>query len=65
MSIATIGLDASLTSAVQHLWDLDANRLKQGTDFVLNVQDGKKNFQKDDAASDPDMARVLTSTPLT
>ena len=53
ISIASVGLDASLTSAVQHIWDLDANRLRQGTDFVLNVQDGKKPFQRDDAAGDP------------
>lgn len=53
MSIASLGLDASLASAVQHIWDLDVNRLKQGTDFVLNIQDGKKPFQRGDAAEDP------------
>ena len=53
MSIASLGLDASLGKAVQHLWDLGANRLQQGTDYVLNVQDGKKPYQKSDAANDP------------
>jgi poly(U)-specific endoribonuclease len=53
MSIASLGLDASLGKAVQHLWDLDANRFQQGTDYVLNVQGGKKPYQKSDAASDP------------
>ena len=59
-SIASIGVDASLGKAVQHIWDLDVNRLKQGTDFVLNVQDGKKPFQVDDAARDP----LFTSVDL-
>ena len=59
-SVASIGLDASLGKAVQHLWDLDVNRLKQGTDFVLNVQNGKKPFQVDDAAHDP----LFTSVDL-
>ena len=54
MSIATLGMDASLSNAVQHLWDLNANRLEQqGMDFVLNVQNNKKPFQNDDAANDP------------
>lgn len=52
-NIASIGLDASLEKAVQHLWDLDANRMTGGVDYRVNVQDGKKPFWKEDAAEDP------------
>jgi poly(U)-specific endoribonuclease len=38
---------------VQHLWDLDFNRLQQGIDFAINVQEGKKPYQKDDEATYP------------
>lgn len=44
ISVEAIGLDASIEKAVQHLWDLDANRLKPGVDYVLNVQGGKKPY---------------------
>eukprot|EP00545_Synedropsis_sp_CCMP1620_P002812 CAMPEP_0119012320 /NCGR_PEP_ID=MMETSP1176-20130426/6364_1 /TAXON_ID=265551 /ORGANISM="Synedropsis recta cf, Strain CCMP1620" /LENGTH=481 /DNA_ID=CAMNT_0006965253 /DNA_START=55 /DNA_END=1500 /DNA_ORIENTATION=+ len=60
MSIASIGLDSSIEKAVQHLWDLDVNRLEQGTDYVLNVQGGKKPFWKEDEADDPLFTSVDT-----
>jgi poly(U)-specific endoribonuclease len=53
MSIASLRLDASLEKVVQHLWDLDVNRFQQGTNYVLNVQGGKKPYQKRDAANNP------------
>lgn len=59
-TIASIGLDSSLEKAVQHLWDLDFNRLKEGTDYVLNVQGGKKPFYKGDEADDPLFTHVDT-----
>jgi hypothetical protein len=45
-NVEAIGLDASIEKAVQHLWDLDANRLKPGVDYVINVQGGKKPYSK-------------------
>lgn len=46
-------MSMSLTEAVQHLWKVDVNRLNFGEDLVLNVQDGKKPYIKDDFATDP------------
>lgn len=57
-SIASIGLQSSLEKAVQHMWDLDVNRLKPGEDYVLNVQGGKKPYWKEDSAQDPLFERV-------
>lgn len=42
-----------VNGAVQHLWNLDVNRLTPGDDYVLNVQKGKKPFWKEDSARDP------------
>jgi poly(U)-specific endoribonuclease len=47
-----------LNGAVQHLWNLDANRLTAGDDYVINVQRGKKPFQKEDSATDPLFTKV-------
>mmetsp|Transcript_39209 Transcript_39209/g.57660 ORF Transcript_39209/g.57660 Transcript_39209/m.57660 type:complete len:481 (-) Transcript_39209:179-1621(-) len=52
-TVARIGLHASIEDAVQHLWDLDVNRLTPGRDYKINVQSGKKAYQKFDAAQDP------------
>jgi poly(U)-specific endoribonuclease len=49
----TVSLDIGLSDAVQHLWNLDANRLTPDKDFVLNVQRGKKPYWKEDSAPDP------------
>lgn len=51
----------ALTEAVQQLWDLDTNRLQVGSDFIINVQKGKKPFWKEDGASDPLFTRVDSS----
>jgi poly(U)-specific endoribonuclease len=58
MSVESIGLDSSIEQAVQHLWDLDVNRATPNVDYVLNVQSGKKPYQKHDGASDPLFTRV-------
>jgi len=52
-NVESIGLDASIGKAVQHLWDLDVNRLTPDEDYSINVQKGKKPYQKHDAARDP------------
>lgn len=43
----------SVEQAVQKIWELDANRLESGDDYVINVQGGKKPYWKEDAATDP------------
>jgi poly(U)-specific endoribonuclease len=43
----------SLSDAVQTCWRLDANRLRPGVDYRINVQQGKKPFWKEDKAPDP------------
>jgi len=50
---ASVDLSMPLNDAVQHLWNLDANRLTPNDDYVLNVQKGKKPFWKEDSAQDP------------
>ncbi|GLC41816.1 hypothetical protein PLESTM_001242800 [Pleodorina starrii] len=42
----------SLTKAAQKLWDLDENRLKPGLDYGINVQEGKKHWERGDAAAE-------------
>jgi len=49
----SVDLSMPLNDAVQHLWNLDANRLTPNDDYVLNVQKGKKPFWKEDSAQDP------------
>jgi poly(U)-specific endoribonuclease len=49
----TFNLDVNLSDAVQEMWDLDANRLTPNVDYTINVQGGKKPYQKDDDAPDP------------
>ena len=44
--------DISLSEAVQHLWNLDANRLEPNEDYAINVQGGKKPYWKEDCADD-------------
>lgn len=61
ITVESIGLDASIEQAVQHLWDLDANRATPNVDYVLNVQSGKKPYEKFDGASDPLFSRVDNS----
>jgi poly(U)-specific endoribonuclease len=53
MTVESIGFDSSIEQAVQHLWDLDANRATPNVDYVINVQSGKKPYEKNDGASDP------------
>jgi poly(U)-specific endoribonuclease len=43
----------SLSDAAQKLWHLDSNRLTPCVDYVLNVQRGKKPYNKTDTAPDP------------
>jgi poly(U)-specific endoribonuclease len=61
ISVDAIGMDASIEKAVQHLWDLDANRITPNKDYVLNVQEGKKPYEKHDGAEDPLFTSVDTS----
>ena len=58
ISVTEIGLDASISKAVQHLWDLDVNRLDPGEDYVINVQSGKKPYWAGDDAEEPLFTRV-------
>ena len=60
ITVASVGLDASLEQAVQHMWDLDHNRMEPGVDYVVNVQGGKKPWQKGDEAADPLFQSVKT-----
>ena len=53
VSIESIGLDASIEKAVQHLWDLDMNRLIPNDEYEINVQRGKKPFYRGDGAKEP------------
>lgn len=46
-------LNISVAEAVQHIWDLDDNRLDPNDDYKVNVQGGKKPYWQDDSASDP------------
>jgi hypothetical protein len=43
----------SLSLACDRLWDLDYNRLSPGTDYSINVQQGKSAYQAGDVAPDP------------
>lgn len=61
ISVEAIGMDASIEEAVQHLWDLDANRINPNEDYFINVQSGKKPYQKHDGADEPLFSRVDTS----
>lgn len=54
----SLDLTMSLSDAAQKLWDHDANRLTPRDDYVINVQTGKKPFQKEDGARDPLFASV-------
>ena len=54
----SFNLDVSLSDAVQHLWELDTNRLNPNVDYVINVQRGKKPFWKEDDAPDPLFTKV-------
>lgn len=57
-TVAAIGLNDSISHAVQHIYDLDVNRLTPDVDYVLNVQKGKKPYWKEDDARDPLYTRV-------
>ena len=46
-------MDVSLSDAVQEMWKLDVNRLNPGVDYVIDVQEGKKPYWKEDSAPDP------------
>lgn len=46
-------LSMSLSEAVQYLWNLDDNRLTPNDDYVINVQEGKKPYWKEDKAEEP------------
>ena len=43
----------TLNEAAQQVWNYDANRLVMNDDLHLNVQNGKKPYVKEDAATDP------------
>lgn len=43
----------SLSLACTRLWDLDCNRLSPGTDYTINIQQGKTAYQAGDVAPDP------------
>mmetsp|Transcript_31637 Transcript_31637/g.68446 ORF Transcript_31637/g.68446 Transcript_31637/m.68446 type:complete len:476 (-) Transcript_31637:79-1506(-) len=60
ISVEAIGLDASISKAVQHVWDLDVNRLTPNEDYVINVQSGKKPYWAGDDATEPLFTRVDT-----
>jgi hypothetical protein len=49
----SVDLEMSLSDAVQHLWNLDDNRLTPNADYTLNMQKGKKPYWKEDSAADP------------
>ena len=49
----SVDLGMSLSDAVQHLWELDVNRLDPEEDYTINVGKGKKPFWKEDKADDP------------
>lgn len=48
-----VDVDMNISDAVQHIWNLDVNRLSPATDYTLNVQRGKKPYWKEDSAADP------------
>ncbi|KAL3780300.1 hypothetical protein ACHAW5_005714 [Stephanodiscus triporus] len=50
--------DTDFTTAVQALWDLDANRLTPYEDYKIDVQRSKHPCDRDDAADDPLFAYV-------
>lgn len=52
-STPQIDLDCSLQSVIQHYWNLDMNRLNPNVDYKLNVQSGKKPYDRGDAAPEP------------
>jgi len=49
---------STLSQAVQYLWDLDVNRATANRDYVIDVQGGKKPYQKHDSAPSPLFTRV-------
>jgi len=44
---------ANLSDACKKLWQLDVNRLVPGVDYVINLQEGKRVYDKGDFADDP------------
>jgi len=46
-------MNASISEAVQHLWDLDVNRATANRDYKINVQSGKKPYIKKDNCTEP------------
>uniref|UniRef100_A0A7S1Y3M7 EndoU domain-containing protein n=1 Tax=Grammatophora oceanica TaxID=210454 RepID=A0A7S1Y3M7_9STRA len=60
ISVEAVGVDASIEKAVQHLWDLDNNRLHPNEDYVINVQRGKKPWQNEDSARQPLFTKIDT-----
>jgi len=46
-------MNASISEAVQHLWELDVNRATAGRDYKINVQSGKKPYKRADDCPDP------------
>jgi len=53
ISVKNIGLEKSISNAVQRIFDLDRNRLISGQDYRVNVQDSKKPYWKEDKAENP------------
>lgn len=53
INIDAVGPKDSISKAAQYLWDLDVNRLTPGEDYIINVQEGKKPYWKEDKAEDP------------
>ena len=60
MQVEAVGVHESISKAAQYLWDLDVNRLTPDVDYEINVQNGKKPWQKEDEASDPLFTTVNT-----
>jgi len=53
ISVKNIGLEKSISNAVQRIFDLDRNRLIPGQDYRVNVQGSKKPYWKEDKAENP------------
>uniref|UniRef100_A0A7S2S4N9 EndoU domain-containing protein n=1 Tax=Eucampia antarctica TaxID=49252 RepID=A0A7S2S4N9_9STRA len=60
INVQAVGVNESISKAAQYLWDLDVNRLTPNQDYVINVQRGKKPWQKADNAPEPLFTMVKT-----
>ena len=53
ISIRRLGLEESVSEAVQQMFDLDLNRLTPGEDYPINVQGSKEPYWTEDKAKEP------------